>query len=291
MGGRGSCYLNFFNTNREVGVENNFNYAEDEDTKKEYNGKTKKLRNKDIHIKKSTDDLLEEVFIPNIKKIDSLSRKYPISIEMLDSTDNKLNIHSTRLEDGAVACFSSGVYEFGTQKIIFNSNLKKRNKSDIQEMTKRNIKSHNWMPVDNKEMINYAITHEYGHYIQRILKEQYIMTPEGRALREEYVNKTLMAKNKAERTNLANEFEEKFATRCFKQIQRIHRKEFGKEDINMISRYGIENGNSEIFAELFTHLNNSKNPNTLAKSLKIYLEKHIKVKDKTTPTINLLVDN
>ncbi|MBQ7797489.1 MAG: hypothetical protein IJ371_00005, partial [Clostridia bacterium] len=158
-------------------------------------------------------------------------------------------------------------------------------------MTKRNMKSHNWAQVDNKEMVNYAITHEYGHYIQRILKEEYIKTPEGKSLRDEYINKTIMAKNKTERTILANEFDEKFATRCFKQIQRIHRKEFGKEDINMLSKYGIKNGNSEIFAELFTHLNNSKNPNTLAQSLKIYLDKQIKVKDKTTQTINLLVDN
>lgn len=282
MGGRGSCYLNFSNSsNSSAGIDLlslSANLLDDEDTKKEYNGKTEKLKNKNIHIKESTDKLPEDVFIPNIRKVDQLTRKYLDSTEILKTTQNELAVRSDKLKSNTMACFVSNTNNLNSLQLVLNKDLKFSNKDRVEQNTKEMIDSGFWAKCDKKEFVNHTITHEFGHYVQRLLLHEHQKTVNGKEEYNNYLTKLVKCRTQTEKENLANKYAEEFATKCFKDIQRIHRKEFGKESKKDISEYGQTN-NRETFAELFTNLNNSKEPNSLAKAMGIYLDKNMNVKN------------
>ena len=271
MGGRGSCYLNFNNPNDSSGADFNFdigNPNDEEDTQKEYNGKTEKLLNKNIHIKVSTDKIPEDIFIPNIKKVDSLSRKYKTTANILQNTNQDLNIRAHKMPTQVQACFSSNAMEFNNLQIVLNKDLTIANKKAVENTVQEQIDSGFWTKSDKKELINHTPTHEYGHYIQKILMEQDSKTEEGKKIKEDYLQKYAKSKNKR---LIAQSYSEECATKYFKQIQKINRREFGKESPNDISRYGTTN-NRECFAELFANANTTSKPNNLSKSLEIFLK-------------------
>lgn len=269
MGGRGSCYLSFYNPNQSTSADFNlfdFNdFDNDEDTKKEYNGKTEKLKLKNIHIKESTDDLSEEIFIPNIKKVDSLTRKYKFAPATLKDENQEMAIRSGKLNDNVCAVFVSST-NFSNLNIVLNTDLKFSNREMVENISKTEIENGFWSKADKNEFVNQTITHEFGHFMQRVLMQKELSTKEGKQKYEELLQNLTTAKNKKQRALIAQTYSENYATKYVKQIQRIHRKEYGKESIDQISRYASTN-NREFFAELFAHLNCSKNPNTLAKCL------------------------
>lgn len=271
MGGRGSCYLNFNNPKESSGADFDFdvgNPEDEEDTKKEYNGKTEKLLNKNIHIKESTDKIPEDIFVPNIIKIDSLSRKYRTSTDILQDTQQPLSIRSAKMPLNTQACFSSESTKFSQLQIVFNKDLTIASKDAVENNIQKQINSGYWTKSDKKELINHTPTHEYGHYIQKVLMEQDSKTQEGKRIKEEYLKKYINSKNKR---LITQEYAENYATKYFKQIQRINRREFGKESMTDISLYG-ETSNRECFAELFANANTTKNPTNLSKSLDIFLK-------------------
>ena len=281
MGGRGSCYLNFNNssnsTSGDINLFDIFENAEDDlDTLKEYNGKTEKLKEKNIHIKQSTDKMPEDMFIPNIKKIDHLTRKYIDTANILKTTQQEMAIRSDKLNNSTIACFVSSPQDFSVLQIVLNKDLKFNNKHRVEKETKEQIESGYWIQSDKNELVNHTITHEFGHYVQRVLLEQEHNTQDGREKFENLKQKLKKCKL-SETKHLIREYSENFATKVFKDIQRIHRKEFGREDVNDISLYGREN-NREAFAELFTNLNCCKNPSTLAQAMGIYLDKKMEVR-------------
>ena len=162
-------------------------------------------------------------------------------------------------------------------QVVLNKDLKFSNKERVEQTAKEQIESGYWISCDKEQYVNHTITHEFGHYVQRVLMEKDRQTKDGK---ERYINlkdNIKKCNNQSEVNKLIREYSEEFATKCFKGIQRIHRKNFGKECSSDISRYGKEN-NRETFAELFANLNNSKEPNNLAKAMGIYLEKNMNVR-------------
>lgn len=271
MGGRGSCYLNFNNPKDSSGADFDFdvgNPEDEEDTKKEYNGKTEKLLNKNIHIKESTDKIPEDIFVSNIVKIDSLSRKYKTSTDILQDTQQNLSIRSSKMTANVQACFSSESTKFSRLQIVFNKDLTLASKSAVENNVQKQIDNGFWTKSDKKELINHTPTHEYGHYIQKVLMEQDSKTEDGRKLKEEYLKKYENSKNKR---LVIQEYSENYATKYFKAIQRINRKEFGNDSPVEISRYG-ETSNRECFAELFANANTTNKPTNISKSLDIFLK-------------------
>lgn len=284
MGGRGSLYTTYSNANAGGSdLPNLFFEEEENDTEKEYNGKTEKLKGKNIHIKESTDDLPEDIFIPNINKIDSLSRKYLKTQQILKDTEQQISIKSRNLDNNAVACFSFLPDEFTNMSIQLDKRTFKnaKNRQSYEKDVAEQIRQGHWLKTDAKEYVNSTISHEYGHYVQRVLMELDRQTPEGKKIYEDFKNSYRSAKTKSARTHIAKSYREAYATKYFKAIQREHRKYFNKEqDIDEImSGYGKES-DREAFAELFMHLNCSKQPNTFAQAMESFLNKKLNPEDK-----------
>ena len=282
MGGRGSCYLNFYDSSKSTSGDVDLfdimeGMEEDKDTNKEYNGKTEKLKQKNIHIKESTDKIPEEIFLPNVYKIDSLTRKYTDTTKILGKNEKELAIRSGKMPSNYVAAFFHDGTKFDNLQIVFNKDLTFSNKSRTEEAVKTQIENGNWIKCDKDEYINQTITHEFGHYVQKVLMQIELNTKIGREKYKQFKNEFKKATNK-EKEALVRKYSEDYAQKYFKSIQRIHRKNFGKENIDDVSRYGKTN-NREAFAELFANLNCSKEPSTLGKATEIFLAKKMSVKN------------
>lgn len=273
MGGRGSCYLNFHDSSASSSADLFMDLGgleEDRDTKKPYNGVTKELVDVKIHIKESTDKINEDIFIPNVNKFNDLANKYTNATVPLQESGEQLRIRATKMPGQVQAVFSANATNMQELQIAFNKDLALANKESLEKSVQEQIDTNFWSKSDKSELINHTPSHEFGHYVQRILMENERKTPEGQARYDEFIKKLQNAKPQKQR-QIAQEYSETYATEYFKQIQKIHRKEFGKEDINDISRYGRTN-NRECFAELFANANTTKEPTNLSKSLDIFLE-------------------
>ena len=282
MGGRGSCYLNFYDSSKSTSGDVDLfdimeGMEEDKDTNKEYNGKTKKLKQKNIHIKESTDKIPEEIFVPNVSKIDSLTRKYSDTAKLLGKEEKELAIRADKMPSNFAALFLHAGAKFDDLQIVLNQDLKFSNRYLIEKRSETLIDNGEWIKCDKEEYINQTITHEFGHYVQKVLMQKELNTKKGREKYEQFKNE-LKKVPLSEQRNLARQYSEDYAEKYFKSIQRIHRKYFGKENIKDISNYG-ETNNREAFAELFTNLNCSKEPSTLGKATEIFLAKKMSVKN------------
>lgn len=282
MGGRGSCYLNFYDSSKSTSGDVDLfdimeGMKEDKDTNKEYNGKTKKLKQKNIHIKESTDKIPEEIFVPNVSKIDSLTRKYSDTAKLLGKEEKELAIRADKMPSNFAALFLHAGAKFDDLQIVLNQDLKFSNRYLIEKRSETLIDNGEWIKCDKEEYINQTITHEFGHYVQKVLMQKELNTKKGREKYEQFKNE-LKKVPLSEQRNLARQYSEEYAEKYFKSIQRIHRKYFGKENIKDISNYG-ETNNREAFAELFTNLNCSKEPSTLGKATEIFLAKKMSVKN------------
>ena len=283
MGGRGSCYLNFYDNSKSTSGDIDLfdileGAEEDKDTEKEYNGKTEKLKQKNIDIKESTDKIPEEIFLPNVYKIDSLTRKYTDTTKILGKNEKELAIRSDKLGKNTVACFVHNGTKFDNLQIILNKDLILSSKKRIEEEAENQIKIGFWVKCDKGEYINQTITHEFGHYVQKVLMQKELGTKQGKIKHDKFIEDLSNASNIKDKEAIVQKYSEDYATKYFKSIQRIHRKHFGKETINDISRYG-EYNNREAFAELFANLNCSKEPTTLGKATEIFLAKKMLVKN------------
>lgn len=277
MGGRGSCYLNYYNdknsTSADIDISDLFdNSLEDEDTKKEYNGKTQKLKNKNIHIKESTDNIPEEIFVPNIKKIDSLSRKYLETTGILEEHNQQLRIRADKMGGNVCAVFVANGTSFEGLQVVLNKGLELSTRENVEKTTKEQIDSGFWTKSDKQEYINQTVTHEFGHYVQKVLMEKELSTKEGMERFNAFKSALNNAKSHNETQRIVKAYSENYATNYIKQIQRIHRQKFGKENSADISRYGTTS-NRECFAELFANLNTCKEPNNLSKCMEQFLER------------------
>ena len=283
MGGRGSCYLNFYDSSKSTSGDVDLfdimeGMEEDKDTNKEYNGKTEKLKQKNIHIKESTDKIPEEIFVPNVTKIDSLTRKYSDTAKLLGKEEKELAIRADKMPSNYAALFLHAGAKFDDLQIVLNQDLRFSNRDIIENRSKTLINDGEWIKCDKEEYVNQTITHEFGHYVQKVLMQKELNTKQGRIKYDKYIDDLSKATHIKERQSIAKRYSEEYATKYFKSIQRIHRKYFGKENIKDISTYG-ETNNREAFAELFANLNCSKEPTTLGMATEIFLAKKMPVKN------------
>ena len=283
MGGRGSCYLNFYDSSKSTSGDVDLfdimeGMEEDKDTNKEYNGKTEKLKQKNIHIKESTDKIPEEIFVPNVSKIDSLTRKYSDTAKLLGKEEKELAIRADKMPSNYAALFLHAGTKFDDLQIVLNQDLKFSNKERLEKNVEYQVVNNIWAKCDKEEYVNQTITHEFGHYVQKVLMQKELNTKQGRIKYDKYIDDLSKATHIEERQSIAKRYSEEYATKYFKSIQRIHRKYFGKENIKDISTYG-ETNNREAFAELFANLNCSKEPTTLGKATEIFLAKKMPVKN------------
>ena len=274
MGGRGSCYLNFHNASASSGADlfmDLGNIDEDKDTQKPYDGTTKKLIDAKIHIKESTDKINEDIFVPNVNKFKALANKYTNATAPLKEGDEQLRIRAAKMPSQVQAAFSTNAAEMKNLQIAFNKDLSLATKESLEISVQKQIDSKFWTSSDKEELINHTPTHEFGHFVQRMLMENERNTPEGQERFDKFFNNYCKTSSAKKKQLLAQEYSESYATKYFKQIQKIHRKKFGKENLEDISRYGQTN-NRECFAELFANANTAKEPTNLSKSLDIFLK-------------------
>lgn len=282
MGGRGSAFVNYYSVNLPSSVDRQLLFdilestEEDKDTKLEHKGYTKILQDKNIHIKQSTDKISEEIIIPNAVKVDELSNKYK-STKELKNNNEQLRIRSAVLSAGTEAEFVSNATEFKNLQLVYNQDAKYYNKERLENNVQKQIDIGHWVKSDKDQLINHTVTHEYGHYIQRVLMEKDAQTKEGKESKEKLKQDLKLAKSNKSAYMLVQKYSEDSATKYIKSIQRIARKEYGRDyEKEHLSNYSTTN-NREYFAELFCSLNtNSKSQNDLTKAMDIFLKRRFK---------------
>lgn len=281
MGGRGSAYISYKNSNSSSGVDIGLmadiidSMEDDPDTKLPHKGYTQKLKDKNIHIKKSTDNISEQILVPNAIKVNELTNKYTRTTKTLQRTNEQLRIRSNKLSNNVSAAFISSQTDFENLQVVYNKDIQYMNKDRLEKLTQDQIQSKYWTKSD--DLINHTITHEYGHYIQRVLMERDVRkNKEDKARRQKLLADIDQSKSTGKTQSLIQEYSEEYATKYIKKVQRICRKNFGRDyEKKVLSRYGTE-CNREYFAEIFCNAETNTNPDDIGKAMKIYLNKKLK---------------
>lgn len=283
MGGRGSAYISYKNSNSSSGVDIGLmadiidTMEDDPDTKLPHKGYTQSLKDKHIHIKKSTDNIDEAIVVPNANKVQELTNKYTKTTKTLQKNDEQLRIRSSKLSSNVSAAFISSQTEFKNLQVVYNQDIQFMNKERLERQTQKQIDSGFWTKSDNEDLVNHTITHEYGHYVQRILMERDITQHnEDKARRNELIEDIKKSKSTSNTQKLIQEYSEEYATKYIKSVQKICRKNFGRDyETKILSRYGTES-NREYFAEIFCNAETNTNPDDIGKAMQIFLNKKLK---------------
>lgn len=281
MGGRGSAFISYKNYESSSGVDEQImakimaTMDEDKDTELEHNGYTKKLIDKNIHIKQSTDKISEEIIVPNAEKINQLTNKYSYTEKALHKKDEELRVRAAEMPANTEAMFVSNAIDFTNLQLVYNGDIKYSTKERMERNTQEQINMGYWVKSDKEQLINHTVTHEFGHYVQRVLMEKDQKTKAGQAQYERLIEE-LKSTNKEKRKTIVRKYSEDYAIKYFNSIQRIARKEYGRDYENQpLSNYAKEN-TRETFAELFCSLNTNSNPdNDLVKAMEIYLKRRL----------------
>lgn len=281
MGGRGSEFLSYQNFNSTSGVDYGIlsdilaSMYDDLDTKLPHKGFTEKLKQKNIHIKESTDKISEDILLANIKKVDEMANKYQKSTKTLKKHNEELRIRSYILPNDVEAAFVSSEKELKHLQVVYNQDIQFSTKERLEERTKDQIDREHWTRSD--DLVNHTISHEYGHYLQRILMERDIQKNNAdKERKQKLIADIKKAKNNEEIEKLTQQYSEEYATRYIKSIQRVCRKNFGRDyEKKILSKYGTSS-DREYFAEIFCNSETNNNPDDIGKAMQIYLNKKLK---------------
>ena len=281
MGGRGSKFISYQNSDSDSGVDIGIifdildNLDDDVDTDLLHKGYTEKLKQKNVHIKKSTDKISEEILLANIAKVDEMINKYKKTTKVLQKHNEELRIRSHILPTNVSAAFISSQTDFEHLQVIYNKDIQHMNKERLENETRQQIKQKYWTRSD--DLVNHTISHEYGHYIQRILMERDIQkNNEDKERRQKLISDINKTKNLNKTKKLIQEYSEEYATKYIKSVQRVCRKNFGRDyEKNVLSGYSTKN-NREYFAEIFCNSETNTYPDDIGKAMQIYLKKKLK---------------
>ena len=286
MGGRGGFFKSFeydksksYSSFKEaIYSEEAENSKNDEDTKLEHDGLTKKLLDKNIHIKQSTDNFRKDVLMPNINKVNKLSNKYLDTSRVLKQNDKEFGVRADKLPNNTVACFRSYADSLSNMRIVLNKDIQFANKHTIESSVKQQIKENYWTKCDDENLASHSITHEFGHYVQRVLMEREKHTKKGSRFFKKFEEDTKTQPHKY--NEIQSKYYEEHAQRALNSIDNLQYKLFKTRfKFNDMSDYGRENA-CETFAEAFAELNNYKNHSNFAKAMEIYLKQHLNRVDK-----------
>lgn len=253
MGGRGAI-IGFQNSSGSLKIKVTDTFDQDIETTKQTHI-VKKLKNRNVVVMQSTDNIQYDILTPNLKQLDRLLSATPTYYKFLEK--EKLYIRTEKFANPHYgAAFRCEPDKFSRPEIIFNSNLNKKTKKDVEIQARRNILVKNWTPCDEFHLVDKTMTHEVGHYVQRMLTQKHVSK-----VGEELV-----------RSRNPRTYDESYAEKMREKIEKICYNKFGV--IPKSSYYG-QTSPFEWFAETFAELHTCKEPSYLAQAMDIYLKEEI----------------
>lgn len=253
MGGRGSA---FKRTSGKSISEDWFDGWNEEDYTKLPTKNTDFLKEKkDVWVMDSTDVINRSTMNKQSDFIKELTTEYKGSTELLDSTNN-LRIRSMKMKsNNTYAAFVFPGNHYGKMQICFNETKINKSEKELYKNTKEQIDNGFWSKSDSENIINHTIAHEYGHFVERTLIENFIQ--QNPAEYKQY-------------KDFDSYYEEK-SREIRKDIYNIKRTKLADPDRKRVSGYA-EDSDPENFAEIFANLVTTKSASNWAKAMKIYLE-------------------
>lgn len=202
----------------------------------------------------------------NTKRLNELIEKYPKTKDFIKSKNVKFNALS--LGKNTMAHVSSNL-DMSSIEI----SLSKQHYKDYNELIKTEIKEleiKHCMDRLEKFESTYTITHEFGHFIESMLIDEYNKNHLAEFLNVK--NRALNAKSVSQGNKILRKWQENVADKISQDIYEIALESNPNIKINdLLSTYGKENS-FEFFAECFANLECGK-PNELGAALEMYLKK------------------
>lgn len=200
---------------------------------------------------KSTDNISDEVITPNLKQLDKILSKFK---EYTGFENQNIYVRTEYFSNSNIqACFRCKEDKFERPEIIFNKTFEKKTIDKLEETSQKMIESNFWTDSDKYYYGSKVMSHEVGHYVQRVLTEQIASKRGEKEIRER--NNSL--------------YDKKIAQEMFNKIDKICYDNFGERATTSV--YGT-NSDFEFFAETFCELVTKHNPSNTAKALDIYLK-------------------
>ncbi len=174
----------------------------------------------------------------------------------LDSR-HQLKIRGAKFSGRTVACFSYYPNNQDDMTIFLSDRLIKNDRRTLEQSTQNQIDMKNWSASDKQDLINHTISHEYGHFIQKLIVDK--------QLKQDNVDMSDVNTVKLTRRL--------YERKAKQEILKICKEQF-KDDNEFISRYGNKDS-AEFFAEAFANLADCKNPTNIAKATEIYIKENL----------------
>lgn len=205
----------------------------------------------------STDNFNYDLIEPNLRKLNKLIDKFPAIRYNLK--ENEILIRGATFDDPRTsACFGHLPSDKQNMTIYLNKDYFTLPKNEVISVEEYERKIGHFSPCDKEEYITATLSHEYGHFIEKLIIEKKLRNDEN-----------LFDKDINERSR---EYKMQ-AVKIKNEILNIQKERFGLTN-DQISEYGKVNSR-EFFAESFANLVNSKNPTTIAKATEIYIKENL----------------
>ncbi len=248
MGGRGSSY---FNASGNFRINVTDTYKQDEETKKRTRI-VEKLVSRNVQVMKSTDKIPDEILTPNLKQLDRIMSKFR-QYSNYAEVEN-LKVRTEKFSNPRIkACFRCKIDSFERPEIIFNKSYEKDNAINVKEQVQKQIDIGYWTKSDKQNLLVHTMTHEMGHYVQRVITQQ-------------------IAEKRGEIDKRAQnplKYDDEIAVEMRTKIKKICKQTF--KTTGGTSIYGASDP-YEFFAETFSEMLTCDSPSNTAKSLEIYLK-------------------
>lgn len=219
-------------------------------------------------VKEDLSKLDSELLSDNTQRLNELIEKYPKTKEFISSNGALFGAKSQSfIGKDTVACCSSGVdvknIEIDLSKGYYSS------VQNLLDVENKSI-STNWsMPMATEYKKTYTITHEFGHFIENVLINEYNHNNYA-----EFLNmrtRCLSANSTTKSKQILRRWQEKIAEPIAQEIYEIAKKNNPNFKLyEHLSEYGKKNS-FEFFAECFANMECGK-PNELGKAMKEFLK-------------------
>lgn len=250
MGGRGA-FIGYKNRAGHHNKEITDTFDQDSKTTKTTKI-SKTLEKKNFIVMKSTDKIPDEIFLPNMNKINKILEENPELYRALGK--KKIYVRSEKFADPDTdACFDDRNSQ--RTQIIYNKIIFGQTRKKFEAGARTVIKDKIWTRSDENELVNHVIVHEFGHFVQRIL-----------------IDKQARLEGKPKGFH-SSRYDKKQAEKMLEDIENICYNKFHKPP--KTSAYGTSD-EYEFFAETFCELYTTKNPSYTAKALGIYLKEKLR---------------